>query len=167
MGAVNCVKHGGLCRSLKVHSYPTLMALNWPGAPPGTSAEPATKVIRRGAARSLDSLMSNVEEVFPGMVGGNLGAGAAAARELELPQTGGAVAKELVKASVGKRGGGVGGATCALRLEDAAVSVRWVLKNDVFTQGHELSKERLGECVWVTRLRRLRVGKGRAFVRQG
>lgn len=38
-----------------------------------------------------------------------------------------------------------GGAPCKLRIEDAAVSIRFALRNEVFTQGHKLSEERLGE----------------------
>lgn len=38
-------------------------------------------------------------------------------------------------------------APCLLRLEDAAVSVQWILRNDVFTQGLQLSDKRMGECV--------------------
>lgn len=38
-----------------------------------------------------------------------------------------------------------GAISCMLRLEDAIMSVRFSLKNDVFTEGRQLSDDRKGE----------------------
>lgn len=131
VGAVNCAKHGSLCRSLKVHGYPSLVAVNWPGAPQGTPEQPSVNLFKFGT-HSFEDTMTNIEAAFPGVMG--------VPRELEGNFDYGMEA--------GKVGGGEGGARvvpCVLRMEDAAVSVRWVLRNDVFTQGLTLSDERMGE----------------------
>lgn len=119
------------CESLKVGRYPSLYALNWPGAPTGTAAEPAAKLIKTGGG-SADDIFGLIKGIFSDMA-----AGSVVARELE----------SHIGAEVGEAGGsrGGGGAACLLRVEDAAVSVRWILTYDVFTQGSQLSKERMGE----------------------
>lgn len=128
VGAVNCVKHHDLCRSLKVGSYPSLLAVNTPGAPGGTAAEPSVTRITAGS-KSLETVMTHVRDLFPGSVGG----------------TPGALAVEVGRPRAEGGGGSGGGGNCVLRLEDATVSVRWVLRNDVFTQGEGLSEERMGK----------------------
>lgn len=119
------------CASLKVGRYPSLFALNWPDAPTRTAAEPAAKLIKTGGG-SADDILGLIRDIFSPMA-----AGSVVARELE----------SRIGAEVGEAGGsrGGGGAACVRRVEDAAVSVRWILTYDVFTQGWQLSKERMGE----------------------
>lgn len=144
MGAINCIKHRDLCHSVKVHSYPSLVAVNWPGAPQGTPEEPAINMFKYGS-NSFEETMTNIKTAFPGLV------------EVRAPGQG--VEEGNVDLSVGAGTGRVGEAVwrtrvapCALRLEDAAVSVRWILKYDVFTQGLRLSDKRMGECVRAWRM---------------
>ena len=68
VGAVNCAKHGSLCRSLKVHGYPSLVAVNWPGAPQGTPEQPSVNLFKFGT-HSFEDTMTNIEAAFPGVMG--------------------------------------------------------------------------------------------------
>lgn len=135
VGAVNCVKHAELCRSIPVPSYPTLVAINSPGEPRGTADKPAAKVMGRGK-KKFEDVMSLIEAEFPGAADGT--GVAAAPRVLEQN-------KRVAVGDVAD-GAGEAGAPCALRIEDAAMSVRFNLKYEVFTQGPKLTRDQMGEC---------------------
>lgn len=169
VGALNCDKYLSLCRSINVRSYPTVLAFNWPDAPPATEDLPATKTLDK--SRDTKDIMQQVREIF----GAELTAGGekdveehTVERGLDTEQegNGGGGGKN---AAVGLGGGGGSGgepntgASCGLRVEDAVVSVRYALRNDVFIQGETLPKERLGEevhgcCGW----RKVEEGRGGA-----
>lgn len=137
VGAINCDKHRDLCHSFKVHGYPSLVGVNWPGAPEGTPEEPAVNMFKFGS-HSFEDTMANIETAFPGLL--RVGAPEQEAEEgnLGLALEGGKVGDVVWRTRV---------APCAVRLEDATVSVRWILRNDVFTQGLQLTDKRMGECV--------------------
>ena len=137
VGAINCIKHKELCQSILVPSYPTLVAVNSPGEPLGTSDKPAVKILKKGSS-NYEAVMGLIEAEFPGAVNELNEADAvvaAASRELEQHQPALGQAAENVG----------GGASCILRIEDAAMSVRWVLKYEVFTRVGALDEERKGE----------------------
>lgn len=140
VGAVNCLKYNDLCKTLSVDRYPTLVALNPPGQPRGTSTEPAIKTLQK--AGSYESIVDAIKVEFPDAVDPAAVADVAGARVLEQAEAASKKAQETENEteSVG------GGASCMLRIEDAVTSVRFFLKIELFTQGSELSEERLGEC---------------------
>lgn len=140
VGAVNCLKHGGLCKTLSVNAYPTLIALNPPGQPQGTSTHPAIKKLDKSG--SYEAIVDTIKLEFPGEVNPAAVAGVAAARVLE--QAGAVSANTQDTENETESLGGA--APCHLKIEDAATSVRFFLKNELFTQGPKLPKERLGEC---------------------
>ncbi|CAM9711322.1 unnamed protein product [Pylaiella littoralis] len=134
VGAINCVKHRDLCRSLNVPSYPTLLALNSPGAPQGSAADPATKILEK-KKNSFANVMDVIKAEFSGALDG------AAVADAEM-----ALARGLKEGKhvLDKRIEDVGGvAPCILRMEDAAVSVRFVLRSEVFVGGETLSEDRM------------------------
>lgn len=63
VGAVNCVKHSTFCRERGIHLYPSLVALNYPGAGPGTAAKPALKTMKPGH-KSFDEVLNEIKGVF-------------------------------------------------------------------------------------------------------
>lgn len=136
VGAINCIEHRDLCHSFKVHSYPSLVGVNWPGAPEGTPEEPAINMFKFGS-HSFKDTMANIETAFPGLL-----------KVDELTQ--GVEEGNLGLAmKAGRKGDAVWRTRpvpCELLLEDAAVSVQWVLRYDVFTQGLRLTDKRMGEC---------------------
>lgn len=139
VGALSCLKHRELCWSLKVDRYPTLMALNWPGAPPRGEDEPATKSIDK--AGTVKVILQQVHHIFETKAADMTGDAAVpvAKTELEVDErTGG-------RGAADGRPGSTEGVACVHRVEDAVATIRMFLRNDVFTQGQNLSKERLGE----------------------
>eukprot|EP00903_Cladosiphon_okamuranus_P005345 g5341.t1 len=139
VGAINCLKHGTLCKTLSVDRYPTLIALNPPGQPQGTSTEPSIKKLDKSG--SYEEIVDVIKREFPGKVDPAAVDGVAAARVLEQEKAVSAKTQEVDTESVG------GAAPCHLRIEDAAMSVRFFLKNELFTQGLQLDVERLGALV--------------------
>ncbi|CAM9355093.1 unnamed protein product [Ectocarpus sp. 12 AP-2014] len=142
VGAVNCLKHRELCSSLHVPSYPTLMAINSPGEPGGTTDEPAKKVLKKGT-HSFEAVMDLIKGEFAGALENVTVPDAAAVEVVHVKVTG----REKDRRVRGQRRAseeGGAGAPCILRIEDAAVSVRFVLRNEVFTQGTSLDEERMG-----------------------
>lgn len=138
VGALNCTKHRDLCRSLKVTHFPSLLALNWSGAPivePGSRA--ATKPIPR--VPGAGDIVAGIQNIFSAEINeDNLETG-------ELPSASKTEGAESAADSAGGRMGDVG-ATCRLRMEDAVASIRWFLKDEVFINAeNSLDKERLGE----------------------
>ena len=131
---MNCVKHRDFCRAIGVQAYPSLMALNYPGASPGTASEPAMKVLRTGVT-TLEATLDQIKGTFCDLLDETALNGVdsiSPARMLEQKQE---------EKDVGARRK----VSCILRLEDAIASVVFALKNDVFTEGLELSEERKGE----------------------
>lgn len=137
VGAINCVKHRDLCRSLNVPSYPTLLALNSPGAPQGSAADPATKILEK-KKNSFANVMDVIKAEFSGALDG------AAVADAEMALARGLKEGKHVLDKIIEDVGGV--APCILRMEDAAVSVRFVLRSEVFVGGETLSEDRMGEC---------------------
>lgn len=138
MGAVNCIKHRDLCRLLMVNAYPTLIALNSPGGPQGTATNPAiTKIMKK--KNTFESVLDAIKDEFPGA----MDAAAVADAEVVARARGLEQGNPILDKRVDNVGGG--GAPCMLRIEDAAVSVRFVLRNEVFVGGETLSKDRMGE----------------------
>lgn len=111
------------------------MALNSPGGPQGNATNPAVKILQK-KKNTFDSVMDAIKDEFPGALDGAAVADAEAA----------ALARGLEQRNP-KRVENVegAGAPCMLRIEDAAVSVRFVLRNEVFVGGETLSKDRMGE----------------------
>ncbi|CAM9676507.1 unnamed protein product, partial [Hapterophycus canaliculatus] len=136
VGAVNCIKHRRLCQSLLVDSFPTLIALNAPGERRGTAAEPAVKIMKPTFS-TYHSVMDAVKTEFPSalQIDEAAAGSVAVARALEQEETN---LESVIEYVAG------GGAPCKLRVEDAAVSIRFVLRNEVFTQGHKLDEQRMG-----------------------
>lgn len=130
VGAINCVKYRTLCRSLKVDRYPTLLLVNWPGAPAGEPGIPASKQISK--AGGVEDIVREIEK--------GLGEGDKNEVKLELPPEG----EEQRVAPV--EGGAPGvpaappadmsnyGTGCPLRIEDAVASIRWVLTHETMVQ---------------------------------
>ncbi|CAM9576869.1 unnamed protein product [Scytosiphon promiscuus] len=141
VGAVNCVKHRELCKSIPVLNYPTLVALNSPSGPRGrgTAAEPATKVIETGSHK-YESIMNLIEDEFLSVLQGDEGL----ANDLAVAR---ALEQDAPIFGDGMTQVARGGAPCKLRIEDATVSIRFALRNEVFTQGHKLDEERMGALV--------------------
>lgn len=135
VGAIDCTKYFDLCRSFKVHSYPSLVGVNWPGAPEGTPEEPSVNLFKSGS-HSFEDTMANIETAFPGMIEVGVPTREEEEGHLDLHGEAAKVGGEVWRTRV---------ASCALRLEDAAVSVHWILRNDVFTQGLRLTDKRMGE----------------------
>lgn len=141
VGAVNCLKHGDLCRTLSIHRYPTLIALNPPGQPQGTSADPAIKTIEKTS--NYEGIVDAIKLEFPDAVDPAAVAHVAAAKVLEQEEAASGKMQETENETGMGEGGG---APCILRIEDAVASVRFCLKNELFTGGHYLSDDRKGEC---------------------
>lgn len=117
------------------------MAINSPGEPGGTADEPAKKVLKKGT-HSFEAVMDLIKGEFAGVLENVTVPDAAevvnvSAKAREKDRR----VREQRRASE-ERGAG---APCILRIEDAAVSVRFVLRNEVFTQGSSLDEERMGE----------------------
>eukprot|EP00752_Nemacystus_decipiens_P001761 g1702.t1 len=141
VGAVNCIKHKDLCHTLSVSAYPTLILLNPPGQPRGTSTEPAIKKLAKSG--SYESIVDTIKLEFPDEVDPAAVADVAAARVLEQAE----VTSRKTHGTENETGSVGVGAPCILRIEDAVTSVRFFLKNELFTQGPKLSKDRLGALV--------------------
>lgn len=139
VGAVNCIKHRELCHSLDVPAYPTLVALNSPGEPQGNAANPSVKILKKnGNSYSFDNVMGMINAEFPDVLDDAVVADAESVLARGLEQ-----GKPVLEKRVESVGGGA--VRCILRIEDAAVSVRFVLRNEVFVGGETLSKDRMGE----------------------
>lgn len=143
VGAVNCLKHRDLCKLLSVGAFPTLIALNPPGQPRGTSAKPSIKNIAK--SRAYEDMVDTIKREFPDAVGpAAVGDVAAAAWLLEQQEQGAAVPGRKTQETEDENQS-VGVAPCILRIEDAVMSVRFFLRIELFTLGDRLSEQRLGE----------------------
>lgn len=130
VGAVNCIKHSAFCRERGIRSYPSITALNYPGAKPGTAAKPAMMTLKSGH-KTFDTVLKEIKGVFPCLDEDSLTAGNPVSPVRELGE-------DIQKP---------GGISCMLRLEDAIMSVRFSLKYDVFSEGAQLSDDRKGESI--------------------
>lgn len=146
VGAINCVKHRALCRSLKVDRYPTLLAVNWPGAPSGEAGIPAPKPISKAG-----EVVDIVHQIKTG-----LGEGDQKDVDVELPPEGEEqrvapveVGPPIVPAvpAVPAPAADMSdyGTECPLRIEDAVASVRWVLTHETMVQDY-LEEDRWSKC---------------------
>lgn len=144
VGALNCLNHQDLCWSLGVNKYPTLLAVNYLGSLSGTAESPAFKKldVRGGPIEKIMGIINavhppavEVDETPEDGVNGSPRRTEEPTRKHEQTAVQKRITKQLEQES----------APCALRMEDAVVSVRWVLSYDVFDRGTELSPERKGE----------------------
>lgn len=118
---------------MAVRSYPTILALHWPGASPDEKGKPAKKNLSHG--HDVECLVDEAQGIF-GSAWRCGGPDVGEQRELSMHNM------EVAPAEGQEAGGG--GVTCRDRVEDAVASVRFFLRNDVFIET-TLSKERMGE----------------------
>lgn len=128
VGAINCMKHRESCWSLKVERYPTLLALNWPGALQGKPDSLERKLLQ--SMGSAEEIVKEIEEIFC--------EGDKAAVDAAVPKP----QRKAADADVSEPM-----PYCMWRVEDAVASIRLALTQEVFTQGSSLSRERLGGYV--------------------
>lgn len=135
VGAVNCVKHLDLCRSFSIGSYPSLIALTYAAAKGETAAEPSIELMKIGKG-SEEDILDLISSFFPRLQISDKAFPVQSKAASDIEVEAGMMTQRRLE-----------DATCFDRIEDATVSVRWMLRNDVFSQGTKLSVKRMGESV--------------------
>lgn len=141
VGAVNCVNHRALCGSLEARRYPSLLAINWPGALPPVDGIPATKII--ASQSTPDELVQAVHNIFELPEEGIMCNEACVIKE---PRELGTIQLEWEEATYAKP---KAEKRCEERLQQAVNSIRLLFLNDIFTEGTTLCDERVGEWTGV------------------